>query len=211
MRLLIKICGLRTIEALKAAEESGADAIGFMAYPKSKRFIAPEDIAALLKEAPLKGVRKAGVFVDPTLDDIKRYLDAGIDLIQLHGSESAGFAREAGKLAEVWKAFGPESDSEIDAMRNYPAAKILVDAFNPREKGGTGTKADWTLARYAAETLPQGAILAGGLTPGNVAEALKAVRPAGVDVSSGVEAAPGVKDAALIRAFVKAAREATSR
>lgn len=211
MPFIVKICGIRSRESLQAAVEAGAGALGFMAYPKSKRYIPPEELAALLREVEADGVRKVGVFVDPSFEELERYLAAGIDAIQLHGSESAAFAKEAATLAEVWKAFSPRSEAEIDAMRDYPAALALVDAYSPVEKGGSGLKADWTLARYAVEKLPRGAMLAGGLTPENVAAAIAAVKPAGADVSSGVETAPGVKDVKLIKAFVKAALEAASK
>ena len=210
MPFTIKICGLKEAADLEAAIEAGADAVGFMAYAKSKRFIDAGRLAALLKGRSLRNVRKVGVFVDPSIDELKRYIDAGIDVIQLHGSETPGVALEAAKLAEVWKAFGPKTREDVEAFAGYPAKRLLVDACSPLERGGTGLKADWSLARFAVARLLQGVILAGGLTPENVAEAIAEVRPSGVDVSSGVESAPGVKDAGLIRAFVKAAKKAAS-
>lgn len=202
MPFIIKICGLREPYAIEAAIEAGANATGFMAWRKSKRHIEPERLAALLKDAPA-GIIRAGVFVDPSLDEIKRYIDAGINVIQLHGSESREFACEAAKLAEVWKAFRPVTQADVKAFAAYPATRLLVDAACANAPGGTGLKADWELAREAAIRLPQGMILAGGLTPANVAEAIAMVKPTGVDVSSGVESAPGVKDAGLIKAFVR--------
>lgn len=203
MPFIVKICGLRDASALKAALEAGASAAGFMAYPKSKRFIEADALASLLKSHHCGAVRRVGVFVDPSLDDLKRYVDAGIDVIQLHGSESPEFALEAAKLAETWKAFRPKTREDVDAFKSYPATRLLVDAVSDAGLGGTGIKADWALAQYAVASLSQGVILAGGLTPENVAEAIASVKPAGVDVSSGVESEPGVKDVKLIRAFIK--------
>ena len=201
---IVKICGLKEEASLRAAIESGANAVGFMAYPKSKRFITPEALKALLKEVPCPEMLKTGVFVNPSLEEIEAYLKAGIDIIQLHGSESRAFALQAAKLAPVWKAFAPKSKKDVEEMAKYPAGRLLIDAGKSGAvKGGSGEKADWDLAAYASEALPERIILAGGLTPENVEEAIRKVKPAGVDVSSGVESAPGVKSPELIRVFVK--------
>ena len=203
---IVKICGIKDLDTLNVAVEAGADAIGFMGYAKSKRFIEAGKLSEILKAARCPGVLKVGVFVNPTLEEVKRYVEAGIEAVQLHGDESESFAIELAKITIVWKALGPKTRAEIDALASYPASKFLVDACSPTGHGGTGLKADWNLARYAVGRLPQPVILAGGLTPENVWQAIQEVKPAGVDVSSGVESAPGIKSHALIRTFIKTAR-----
>jgi len=208
---IIKICGIRDLASLEASASAGASAIGFMAYAKSKRYISPDDVAALLKAAPQSpGLMKVGVFVNPSLDELKLYVKAGINVLQLHGAESPAFALEAQRLARVWKAFAPKTNLDVELMAQYPAEKLLIDAFSPQEHGGTGMRADWSVAAFAAASMPGRIILAGGLSPENVGEALRVVRPAGVDVSSGVENAPGVKSPALIRAFIAEAKKASA-
>jgi phosphoribosylanthranilate isomerase len=203
---IVKICGLRTVDCVEAAVSGGASALGFMAYSKSKRFIEAQALKALLRDAAPGKVLKVGVFVDPSLEELERYMEAGLDVIQLHGHEDASFAEKAAKLAPVWKAFAPANEAAIDRMKDYPASRFLIDAFVPDVLGGAGRLGDWRLARYAVAMLENDVILAGGLKPENVADAVNAVKPAGVDVSSGVESAPGEKSPALIKAFLGACR-----
>jgi phosphoribosylanthranilate isomerase len=209
MGLFVKICGLKDQASLEAAIEGGAGAVGFMAYPKSKRYIAAPDLERLLKACPAKGVLKAGVFVNPSREELERYLALGLDVLQLHGAESAALASSLAGRAEIWKAFAPTDREGVDAMDSYPASKLLIDAACGRHYGGQGHLADWELAAYAAKKWPGRLLLAGGLTPHNVAEAIAKVAPAGVDVSSGVESEPGVKSPDLIRDFLKAVRESS--
>jgi phosphoribosylanthranilate isomerase len=205
MALFVKICGITRQDDAAAAVAAGADALGFVAWPRSRRHIAP-DQAGLIMAALPSGIRRVGVFVDPTVAEIAAYLAAGIDVVQLHGGESAKFAREVALQAEVWKAICPKDIADVAAFGDYPAARFLIDAGGPTAPGGTGQTADWDLARRADGILSAPVLLAGGLTPENLAAAVAAVRPWGVDVSSGVEESPGIKSSARIRAFLSTAR-----
>ncbi|OGV48754.1 MAG: hypothetical protein A2X49_03895 [Lentisphaerae bacterium GWF2_52_8] len=211
--MFIKICGLTREDDLLAALDAGVEALGFVAYSKSARFVPPSLLSRLLKDVPVPpGVRKVGVFVDASKAEIGEYLDAGIDIIQLHGEEDADFAASLRSIAgaEVWRALRPRTVAEIEALRNFPADKFVLDAFVADKPGGTGRIADWPLAILAARVLPGSLLLAGGLNPDNVGAGISQVKPFGVDVSSGVESSPGKKDSRLITAFVNACREAAS-
>ncbi len=205
MSVFVKICGIVRCEDGLAAVAAGADAVGFVAWPRSRRHVAPEQVAGLAGALPGR-VRRVGVFVDPAIAEVEAYLAAGIDVVQLHGDEPPRFARQVAARAEVWKAIRPRHPAEVDSFRGYPATRFLVDAAAPGAPGGTGTVADWQLARHAVEILGVPVLLAGGLSPDNVAEAIAAVGPWGVDVSSGVETAPGRKDHARIHRFIAAVR-----
>jgi phosphoribosylanthranilate isomerase len=205
MSIFVKICGIVRREDALAAVAAGADAVGFVAWPHSRRHVTPEQVAGLSGVLP-KGIRRVGVFVDPAMTEIAAYLAAGVEVVQLHGDEPPELARQVAALAEVWKAIRPRHPAEVDSFRGYPATRFLVDAAAPGAPGGTGTVADWQLARRAVATLGLPILLAGGLSPDNVAEAIAAVGPWGVDVSSGVESAPGRKDHARIHRFIAAAR-----
>jgi phosphoribosylanthranilate isomerase len=139
------------------------------------------------------------VFVNPDLDAVQRYVESGADVIQLHGDETAEFAVKAAKFAEVWKAIRPKNREDVLEYRGYPASRILIDSSEGGGYGGTGSKVDWDLARFAVANIGLPLILAGGLNPDNVAEAICAVRPFGIDLSSGVETSPGIKDRSRIR------------
>lgn len=208
--MLVKICGLTTPEDAAAAALAGADLIGLNFHPPSPRFVTPEAaariIAAARREAP--AVRAVGVFVDvdrATIDAAVR--GAGLDLVQLHGAEPPDWCRA---LPWPWlKAHRLRSEADVDRIAAWletPESLFLADAWHPTLAGGTGRALDADLARRAAGLGRM--LLAGGLTAETVAEAVRAVRPAGVDVASGVERAPGVKDHARMRAFIAAARGA---
>lgn len=173
----VKICGLTRREDVEFAAMCGADFAGFVLYPGSRRHVPVERLAELTRG--VKSLRKVGVFVDASYDDIRRAVEAGdLDVVQLHGGESADFARNI-NFAEVWKAaYDPD----------FPAARLVCDA--PR--GGSGMPGDRAAAAALARVRP--VMLAGGITPDNAAELLKLVRPAGIDLASGVESAPGIKD-----------------
>ncbi len=192
-KLIVKICGITRAEDAVFAYECGADALGFIAYPKSPRFIKASSVKEIAGEIP-GNVLKAAVFVNPTIDEVKEYVAAGVNVIQLHGDETAEFAEEVAKFAVVWKALRPENRNDVLKYRDYPADKFLVDTFCGNAYGGTGKTADWDSAKFAVENLNKPVILAGGLNPANIAEAVKSVLPYGIDVSSGVESSPGVKD-----------------
>ncbi len=209
-RLLVKICGITSAADAALAVDAGADAIGLVFWPRSPRNVSPEHAAAIAGDVP-DAVLRVGVFVDASAEQMTRVADTvGLHLLQLHGEEPpsalAGLPRPVLKAVRVGPGF-----SQDDALRYAPAAAgILVDTRQPGERrpGGTGVPFEWSLVKGLAERV-RFLMLAGGLDPSNVAEAIRAVRPHAVDVSSGVEAAPGRKDPEKVRAFVEAARSAS--
>lgn len=209
-RVFVKICGITTPEDAVNAADAGADAVGFVFYSASPRFVQRERAAAISRVLPPM-VLRVGLFVDATRGEMAGTADAvGLDILQLHGHEPPdafeGLPRRALKALRVGSEFTLE-----DALR-YPAAcGILLDtrlADETAPLGGTGTSFDWTLVRGLRDKVGF-LMLAGGLDPENVAEAIAAVRPHAVDVSSGVESRhPGQKDSSRVRAFVDAVRRA---
>jgi phosphoribosylanthranilate isomerase len=209
-RVFVKVCGITAPEDALAAAEAGVDAVGFVFYPESPRFIERERAAVIARVLPPM-VLRVGLFVDATPDEMARTAEAvGLDILQLHGHEPPealeGLPRRALKAVRVGSGFQPE-----DALRYEHASGILLDARLADETaplGGTGTRFDWSLVRGLRDRVGF-LMLAGGLDPDNVAEAIAAVRPHAVDVSSGVEQRqPGRKDPARVRAFVEAVRRA---
>jgi phosphoribosylanthranilate isomerase len=204
-RLFVKVCGVTTPEDALVAAEAGADAIGLVFWPESPRCVGVERARRISEALPAPIVR-VGVFVDAPAADLERIADeAGLDLLQLHGHEPPEALPPLHRRA--WKAVRVGSDFvAADALRyEGRAAGILLDTRVDSAPGGTGRAFDWALAREVRK----GAsflVLAGGLRPDNVAAAIAAVRPDGVDVSSGVESAPGRKDPVRVRAFIEAAR-----
>ncbi|HLL14163.1 MAG TPA: phosphoribosylanthranilate isomerase [Pyrinomonadaceae bacterium] len=201
----VKVCGITSQADALEAVEAGADALGFNFYAGSPRYIAPEEARRIIARLP-PSVLCVGVFVnEDNAADVSRTAEqSGVSAVQLHGDESPEYCAELGgheviKALRVGKDFAPE-----EAAR-YPARSVLLDAYNARARGGTGETFDWTLARLTREVVAQ-LYLAGGLTPENVGEAIAVVAPYAVDVCSGVELAPGRKDAARVRAFVAAVR-----
>jgi phosphoribosylanthranilate isomerase len=209
-RIFVKICGITCAEDARAAVEAGADALGFVFWPASPRFVTPTAAAAIAAELPPL-VTRVGVFVDASRDELRRAADeVGLDVLQLHGEEPPGaFAslpRRALKALRVGPAFRVEDAVAFAGA----AAGVLVDTYRDGEPGGTGASFDWRRVAGLSERVPF-LLLAGGLHPGNVAEAIQSVGPHGVDVSSGVESRPGRKDAGKLRAFVEAARSVAVR
>jgi phosphoribosylanthranilate isomerase len=206
--LRIKICGLTTQLDALAAIEFGADALGFNFFPGSKRYVGKE--WAWIRELPAT-VEKVAILVNPSRDQAKALADApGITTLQLHGSESPEFCRrlmEEGIRFE--KAIPVGGASSLASCPDFSTRTVLLDSNGAREFGGSGRTFPWGIARSFIEANPTlRVILAGGLTPENVAEAVATVRPFGVDVTTGVEAAPGRKDHARLRAFIAAVRAA---
>ena len=204
-RLLVKICGITSPEDALLAAEAGADAVGLVFWPASPRHVGVP-MARRISEALPASVVRVGVFVDAPADDMARAADeARLDLLQLHGSEPPEALRSLPRRA--WKAVRVGRDFVVADVLRYAGrvAGILLDSRGDGAPGGTGKTFDWTLAREVRKG-PSFLVLAGGLDPGNVAAAIAAVRPDGVDVSSGVEASPGRKDPGRMRAFVAAAR-----
>jgi phosphoribosylanthranilate isomerase len=205
----IKICGIKTLSDALAAIEAGADYLGFNFYPKSARFIekfvCAEITSVLKKEHPQ--IKLVGVFVNSSVEEVKDILDTcSLGLAQLHGDETPEMLSALD--GKAFKAFR-EVPENLDAFVRDDAPAFLVDASVKGVYGGSGVTADWNGAAELAKKYPL--LLAGGLTPENVAEAVSRVKPWGVDVASGVESRPGVKDEAKVRVFVKAVREAESK
>jgi len=197
----IKICGITNIDDGQFAIDHGADYLGFIFYDKSLRYIDPD----LLKEwiGDLHGVKKVGVFVNKSIDDIISIVEiCDIDVVQLHGGESDV---DIDKLkdfgVEVWCALGLRCEEDVEEAAVCKADKVLVDSISASAYGGTGKVCDWRLASQLAKK--RDIMLAGGLNPDNVVEAVKEVQPFGVDVSSGVELKPGKKDLAKLEKFLK--------
>ena len=207
MNLKIKICGITAVADAMAAVEAGADALGFMFYAQSPRWIPPDIAAKIIAELP-PFVAKVGVFVDASEEVIRQTIvESGIDTLQFHGEEPPEFCRRF-RLKAI-KAFRVRDEQTLWQMGAYSQEAWLLDAYVPGKPGGTGARFNWGLAGEAIKLAgAKPVILAGGLTPENVADAVRQVRPFGVDVSSGVESAPGKKDHAKVREFIAAARAA---
>lgn len=203
LRVRIKICGITCEPDALEAAEAGADAIGLVFHPASPRCVAVDRAAAIVR-AVGPFVTTVGLFVDAAPERVRQVLaETGIHVLQLHGSETPSYCAQFGVPYLKALRMQPGLDP-VAAAAAYPdAAGLLFDAWDPQLAGGTGTRFDWSLLPAARH---QPLILAGGLAPANVAAAVRQVRPYAVDVSSGVETAPGIKSARLIRDFVAAAR-----
>ena len=197
----IKVCGITRVSDALHAVEQGATALGFVLWPKSPRAVSVDRAAEIVAELP-SHVMAVGVFVNEPIDSIRSAVDhARLTAVQLHGDEPPAYAD-----ALDWPVFRAVSVEEIDSAAEAWSAEtaLLVDNIDPVRRGGTGGAIDWTRASGVART--RRIVLAGGLTPENVASAIRAVHPFGVDVSSGVEAAPGVKDLDKVTQFISNAR-----
>lgn len=209
----VKICGITCLEDSYAALEAGADLLGFNFYPPSPRYITPGDCAALLIELRRSSYpfQSVGVFVnEPAAMILSILQQCSLDLAQLHGDEPLSLLEDLPDVA--YKAIRPTSlqdalDQAARYARRGALPALLVDAARPQQYGGTGQTADWEIGGALAEKYP--VLLAGGLNPANVAAAVAAVQPWGVDVASGVESAPGRKDPIKLNQFVRAARSLT--
>jgi phosphoribosylanthranilate isomerase len=198
----VKVCGLTRLQDLQACITSGVDALGFVFVPKSPRFLDVSTAQYLCSKVPVF-ISRVGLFLDQDAEHVHDVLrTVPLSLLQFHGRESEQYCQQFG-LPYI-KAISMDSmDPVSEAEKNYPtAAGILVDSHETGGLGGTGKVADWGKARTGRMPL----ILAGGLTPDNVAEAVQKVRPWAVDVSSGVEISPGIKSAERIKRFVKEAK-----
>jgi len=204
MSVKVKICGITSVADGVAAAEAGADMIGLMFYERSPRNLSIAT-AAEISRALSPFIVKVGVFVNPTEDAVLRAIgECGVTLLQFHGEEGPEFCTQFGVMS--MKAFRVRDAAALDALPHYPTDAYLLDAYSPDAHGGTGAKFNWDLA-IAAKQHGKPIFLAGGLTPENVGEAVRKVAPFGVDVSSGVESAPGKKDHAKIKAFLQAVRQ----
>jgi phosphoribosylanthranilate isomerase len=202
MATRVKICGITNKEDAASAIEAGADALGFVFYEKSPRFVTREIARDIIATVP-PFVTTVGVFVNEAADVIKGLREfVPLDRVQLHGDETPEFSELLG--SGVIKALRIKGEEDILVMKGYNVETFLLDAFVEATPGGTGVSFDWAIAleakRYGR------IILSGGLTPENVAEAVKRAAPYAVDVSSGVESSPGVKDPDKIRRFIEEAK-----
>jgi phosphoribosylanthranilate isomerase len=214
----VKICGITRMEDAVFVAQCGADALGFIFYPQSPRYITPERARQIIEELTLERanipeaqrkrivspedprtilstpgrITTVGVFVNEEFKTVQEIFSfCGLDLIQLHGNESTDYCRQF-PAERVIKALAPRTDDDLRQIRDYPCRAILIDAHDPQRHGGTGRTANWELAIRTKTMAPL--ILSGGLHSGNIREALEVVRPAAVDINSGVETRPGVKD-----------------
>jgi phosphoribosylanthranilate isomerase len=206
----VKVCGITNAADALAAVEAGADALGFIFYENSPRYIVPAVAAGIIAGLPPL-VTSVGVFVNKELATVRSIMDGcGLTLAQLHGDENASYCHELSR--PTMKALRLKDRGSLLTLAEYQGRGgvrgFVLDAFSETAYGGTGQTTDWALAADVAKTTP--ILLAGGLTPDNVPEAIRSVRPYGVDVSSGVESAPGKKDHAKIRAFIDAVRVVSS-
>jgi phosphoribosylanthranilate isomerase len=199
----VKICGVTRLEDALLAARLGADAVGLNFWPRSKRYVSPAAAGEIVRALP-PGIAAVGVFVDPRRDEVLAAIDAsGVGVAQLHGDEPPALC--ASLPVPVVKAIRVTDGHSLAQLASYEVQAFLLDAASP-EYGGSGRTFDWALAVEVARELP--VLLAGGLSPENVAEAVRTVRPMGVDVASGVESSPGVKDAARMELFIRRAKEA---
>jgi phosphoribosylanthranilate isomerase len=204
--MTVKICGITNQDDATAAVEAGADALGFVFYKKSPRSVEPALARQIIERLP-PFVTPVGVFVNEDVTVVRRLMDdCGLAFAQLHGDESAAYCQELGR--PILKALRVKDRNAFLALAEFRGRAgvrgFVLDAFSDEAYGGTGQVIDWPLAAEIAKATS--ILLAGGLTPDNVEKAIHAVQPYGVDVSSGVELAPGKKDHEKVRAFIRAVR-----
>ncbi|MCX7008304.1 MAG: phosphoribosylanthranilate isomerase [Kiritimatiellaeota bacterium] len=210
MRVFVKICGLANAADVAAVAALRPDALGFVLWPKSPRAVKARQIAEWTRDLP-PGLLKVGVFVEPDADAIRRAVElAHLDVVQWHGFPKLGKAyveffqaleKTLSGVSKVWTVVRLDRESApafVDA--------VVLDSYSPSTPGGTGQTLDWTVAREFVAASPTKVLLAGGLRLENVAEAIRVVRPWGVDVSSGVEAEPGKKDLDAVERFIESCR-----
>lgn len=200
--LKIKICGITNKKDALWATECGADALGFIFYDKSPRYIEPDKVKTIITALP-PFVTTVGVFVNEDFNDIRDIaLLTGITAVQLHGDEAPSYCELID--GKIIKAIRIKNEKSIELLKRYKVDAFLLDSFDKKNYGGSGSTFDWNLAKKAKQYGK--IILAGGLTPDNVEEAVKKVVPYGVDVSSGVEKKPGIKDKNKVKEFISNAR-----
>jgi phosphoribosylanthranilate isomerase len=203
MSVKVKICGMTSVADALAAAEAGADMIGLNFYDSSPRHITLATAMEISRALP-PFVLRVGVFVNPEEALVNRAIaDCGLGMLQFHGDESSEFCTQFGLMC--MKAIRVRDEASLQQLKNFHTDAFLLDAHSKSGLGGTGEKFNWELA-IEAQKFGKPIFLAGGLTPENVADAVKQVRPFAVDVSSGVESSPGKKDAAKVRAFIAAVK-----
>ena len=203
MNTRVKICGITNLADAQAAVAAGADALGFNFYEKSPRHLTLPAAAGITKQlSPY--IMRVGVFVNAPADFVFQAItECGLSLVQFHGDEPPEFCTQFGLMS--LKAFRIRDAESLQELTKFPTDAWLLDAFSPEARGGTGEQFNWDLA-LEAQKYGTPIFLAGGLTPENVAAAVRRVHPFGVDVASGVESAPGKKDGQKIRDFIAAVR-----
>lgn len=211
-KIFVKICGITNCDDAFKVCSLGVDAIGFIAYTKSKRFIEPDLVKGIVdKLSEFKDLNKVGVFVNSSIEIISDYIRSGINVIQLHGDETQEYIEElyhkliknSEKRIEVWKAVRPLTLEDVKKAEKFSVDKILIDTYSKNEYGGTGVKGNWKLAEYAVENFAKPIIIAGGLTPDNILDSISSIKPFGIDLSSGLESSPGIKKHELIELLFK--------
>lgn len=209
MPIKVKICGLTSVDDAMACVEAGADALGLNFYPPSPRFVTPERAAQITRHLP-PFVARVGLFVNADADTVRRTIAAcGINTLQFHGDETPEFCRQFAPM-KVIKVFRMQGSQTLKLLSDFVDADAwLLDSFHPDKPGGTGFIFNWDLARQAKDE-GKPIILAGGLNPENIAEAIHEVWPYAVDVSSGVEVEKGRKDIGLVRHFIETVRKVES-
>ena len=195
----VKICGMTNLKDVKVAVDGGVDAVGFIFYKKSPRSVTMQTVREIVLELP-PFVDSVGVFVDEKAEQINKIADhCNLDRVQLHGDESPAFCKKIRR--RVIKAIRVKDIQSLKKLSDYPVSSFLLDTFSEDQYGGTGRVFDWNLAYPAKKYGP--IILAGGLTPNNVRQAIQRIQPYGVDVCSGVESQPGIKDHKKMQIFLK--------
>jgi len=202
MTTLVKICGITNVDDALDAVELGADFLGFNFYPDSPRYVDPELAKEIIDDIP-GSIQKVGVFVN---EDYQRVIDTAVelqlDIIQLHGDETPEYCNQFGRT--WWKAFRLKEEKDLESIKPYESSIFLVDAFVEKAFGGTGVVSNWDLAVKAKQY--GNLILSGGLKPDNIELAIRTVRPYAVDVASGIEQSPGVKDRHKMEEFILRAK-----
>ena len=213
MRTRAKICGITRSQDVLSVVQAGADAIGFVFFPPSPRYVSPEQAQQLVEHLP-PYVQVVGLFVNASVDEIQATLNqVALDIIQFHGDETPEQCQKIGQMCQRrwYKAIQVKADLNVVAeVQRYQAAgasAILLDAWHPELKGGTGHQFDWS--KFPQMDIPL--ILAGGLTPDNIAEAIATTQAYAVDVSGGVESAKGIKDQQLIERFMQGVQRGSAK
>ena len=198
-KVKVKICGMTNLKDVKVAVDSGVDAVGFIFYKNSPRSVTMQAVRKIVLELP-PFVDSVGVFVNETAEQINKIADrCNLDRVQLHGNEDPTFCKKIRR--RVIKAIRVKDIQSLKKLSDYPVSSFLLDTFSEDQYGGTGKVFDWNLAYPAKRYGP--IILAGGLTPNNVRQAIQRIQPYGVDVCSGVESQPGIKDHKKMQIFLK--------
>jgi phosphoribosylanthranilate isomerase len=208
MAIQIKICGVTTANDARACVELGADMIGFNFYPPSPRYIEPAMVRRIVDALPVRTCA-VGVFVDADTAEIRKLAEtACVRCVQLHGHATPESCNELAREFRVIRALSTDTRFEPEHAAAFPECDLLIDGYHPELRGGTGQTCDWPAAR-AAMQYARFLILSGGLDPQNVGRAIAAVTPQAVDVCSGIESAPGVKDHRALEQFISAVRAAS--